>query len=347
MRRGFTLIELLVVIAIIAVLIGLLLPAVQKVREAANRASCQNNLKQLGLALHNFHGAESRLPAGMTVRSDPQDPWATGLTDLLPHLEQDNVRRAYHPDVAWYHEDNFAAVGTEVKAFFCPSNRTTGRIGLGLIAAQWGCTLPPSAAACDYALSKGANAGLGRDPTRIPAEVRGVFNLSMSPETGTPFHVRFSDITDGTSSTLAAGDAAGGTEVYPVLDWRNPTRVATDPLTGRPALMDQSWGAAGLGDPDHAWYGGLFAVTAQFGLAPDPRDEPMNRRPGSPTFVGPDPSGYNAAGRDMVSGFRSRHPGGCNFLFCDGSVRFLRESLAPATYRALSTHAASETPGDF
>jgi prepilin-type N-terminal cleavage/methylation domain-containing protein/prepilin-type processing-associated H-X9-DG protein len=345
-RRAFTLIELLVVIAIIAVLLGLLLPATQKVREAAHRAECANNLKQLGLALHSYHGVRKCFPPGLvTDQANTSDAEATGFTFLLPYLEQDTTYKTYSFDDAWWAPANYQAVGTSVSLYFCPSNRSSGAIDLKPLQAEWSTTLPPFAAACDYAFCKGASGALHRNWQKTPLAARGVFGLRGPTEVTSG--VRLLDITDGTSSTLAMGEAAGGTTQFLVRDMQNPTVPATVVLTGQPIAIEQSWSAAGVGDSAHPWYGSVFGVTAQYGLAPNPGDEPMNRRPTTPTVYGGDPRGDNASGRDFVSGFRSVHPGGCNFLFCDGSVRFVLEGIQPEVYRALSTYTGGEVvPGD-
>jgi prepilin-type N-terminal cleavage/methylation domain-containing protein/prepilin-type processing-associated H-X9-DG protein len=344
-RRGFTLVELLVVIAIIAILIGLLLPAVQKVRETASRVQCQNHLKQLGLALHHYHGVKGCFPPGL-VSDEPDvgDAEATGYTYLLPYLEQGNTQRLYDFDSPWYAQVNYQAVGIQISLLFCPSNRAQGSLNLQPIADEWNTSLPPTAAGCDYAFCKGANGGLSTSWRRTPVSVRGVFGVRGSSELGAG--VRLLEIRDGTATTFAMGDAVGGSSSYLVRDLDNPNQPALTALTGQPVALEQSWGAAGVTDLSHPWYGSVLAVTAQYGLEPDPRDEPMNRRPVTPTVVAGDSQGDNQSGHDLVSGFRSLHPGGCNFLFCDGSVRFVAQGIRPEVYGALSTYTGGEVVAD-
>jgi prepilin-type N-terminal cleavage/methylation domain-containing protein/prepilin-type processing-associated H-X9-DG protein len=336
-RRGFTLVELLVVIAIIAVLIGLLLPAVQKVREASARASCLNNLKQLGLSLHSYHGANGTFPPAFRLGGTDviHDGEATGFTYLLPYLEQDNTYKLYDMNQLWYSPANWTAVGVPIKLFRCPSNSAANPV---LDLSPWpGEGLPPVVGINDYAFCRGANGTLYWDFNQIPLQVRGVFNIER--EGVTSAGVRLTDIVDGTSTTLAMGDAAAGSTFFPVRD------VTTGNVVPG-ALLLQSWSAANVGDSEGAYngryFGSVFAVTAQYGLQPNPVDEPMNRRPATPTMRGTDTGSNSSDPPDYISGFRSMHTGGCNFLFCDGSVRFITQSIDAATYRALSTYAGRE-----
>jgi prepilin-type N-terminal cleavage/methylation domain-containing protein len=226
-RRGFTLIELLVVIAIIAVLIGLLLPAVQKVREAAARMQCQNNLKQLGLSFHNHESGLGTFPSGSTQRSVAGPPARTVVSywgvQILPYIEQDNVRKLYNFDYHFNTPENAAAVIIPVKVMICPSTPEANRVStLGTYRGS----------ATDYTATAGVSGNL----------YSGGFITTPNPEgTGTPSGIisaghnmpaRITDITDGTSNTLLLAESAG-----------RPTRwVPGRPYSPAGTVGVSSWG---------------------------------------------------------------------------------------------------------
>jgi prepilin-type N-terminal cleavage/methylation domain-containing protein/prepilin-type processing-associated H-X9-DG protein len=198
---GFTLIELLVVIAIIAILIGLLLPAVQKVREAASRMSCSNNLKQLGLACHNYHDTVGKFPYVRSGGGQNRHTWALLL---LPYAEQDNVFRTYQASIPGVTQTDgmnnhtstdpqvVAARQASVKIFLCPTRHSSG----SLSPIQPGSTV--TGVPSDYAACVG-------DSTSIPPEgTNGVLRLVNSNHLGSG--TKFGDITDGTSNTLVIGE---------------------------------------------------------------------------------------------------------------------------------------------
>jgi prepilin-type N-terminal cleavage/methylation domain-containing protein/prepilin-type processing-associated H-X9-DG protein len=193
-RPAFTLIELLVAIAIIAILIGMLLPAVQKVRETANRLQCQNALKQIGTALHNYHDAQQTFPPGYSA----SEPYVDGATDtspgwgwvafLLPYLEQENLYRQFLPFSTPV--QNVSAIQTMVKGYLCPSDLT-----------------PPAAFAVPDAF--GGNVGLAA-PSSYSACVGGdesdTFGMTGLGVFYRNSNTRLTDITDGTSNTLLVGE---------------------------------------------------------------------------------------------------------------------------------------------
>jgi prepilin-type N-terminal cleavage/methylation domain-containing protein/prepilin-type processing-associated H-X9-DG protein len=344
-KSAFTLIELLVVIAIIAVLIGLLLAAVQRVREAAARMACASNLRQMGLALANYHDAAGSFPPAMTdtAGDDLQKGGSSGLVQLLAFLEQGAWLQGWSPNTPWYQGNNFNLVSTQMKFFYCPSNRTSGTIDLTFLNGPAGFTMP-SPAACDYLLCKGANAALCQ-VVQIPRGQRGVFDVNTQ--------TRFLDITDGTSNTIAIGEGAGNNPRYLIRHFYQDTFPATDLFPGQPALMDQSWSSGPMATAtlhsEGFLFGACLGVTAQRGGQVPVFDEPMNNPLVLPALdfnngcTNSDPTPGKC---DSISGFRSVHPGGCNFVFCDGSVHFIADSITADAYRALSTFAGGEVIQD-
>ncbi|HLJ96613.1 MAG TPA: DUF1559 domain-containing protein [Gemmataceae bacterium] len=343
-RTAFTLVELVTVIAIIAVLIAWLLPAIQKVREAANRMACANNLKQMGLALHHYHDALGAFPPGMVAGVEDLEQGAnSGFVPLLAFLEQENWLRRWDPQHAWYEPPNFDTVSLSVKVYLCPSNRTAANIDLQFMAAAAGRPLP-SPAATDYLLCKGTNAALCQ-VTQVPLQARGVFDVNT--------RTRLTDIRDGVSYTFAIGEGAGNSPRYGIRRYYPDTAPASDLFPGQPEQIDQSWSSGPLSTKafhSNAFlFGSCFGVTAQRGGHTPVMDEPMNQ----PLVLaaryyhcGCTNSGTAPETYDTISGYRSMHLGGCNFLFCDGSVRFVAENVNPAMYRALSTMAGGEAVGD-
>jgi prepilin-type N-terminal cleavage/methylation domain-containing protein/prepilin-type processing-associated H-X9-DG protein len=313
LRRGFTLAELLVVIAIIAVLIGLLLPAVQRVREAANRMSCTNNLKQIALAAHNHHTAFGRFPAGAVALGDPAyfGAWPYGerytgwVIPLLPYLEQDSVYRGSiaNPDVFFAGGRNSVA-GTVIKTLICPSDGLPDPPQFELIAPGVDPFHPDGAYTA--LMSYGASWGTRYTPYPVPLVKDGVFNYNMA--------TRVTDVTDGTSSTILFGERDSNDPLWPD-SWPYPLVSFAEWYPGEPP------------------YGGRVALTSiNYRLPASIKTNPPPYR---------SPAGMDIASKRMTA-YGSRHPGGCNLAFADGSVRFVSESMDLVTLQALSTKAGGE-----
>jgi prepilin-type N-terminal cleavage/methylation domain-containing protein len=308
-RRGFTLIELLVVIGIIAVVIGLLLPAVQKVREAAARISCQNNLKQLGLAAHQYHDSNGHLPPGIGY-SPPvgYGVWGQHFFHLLPYLEQGNLYRdslgsvPFPPPVGlttMYYSGNNKVYSRPVRILLCPSDPSVSGDGVVTVSgARWG-------ASC-YATNSQVFARIGRDPqgrARIPADFAdGASNTLLYAE-------KYARCTS-TSMPLTGGEGGSlwGYCATHILDQPPPMNLPFKP------------------------YHAAFAIIGYFGN-PQGHGSKFQVRP-TPFLGNCDPTRAATA-----------HPGGMSVCLADGSVRTLAPSMSGTTWWAAVTPSGGEVPG--
>jgi len=307
-RRGFTLIELLVVIAIIAVLIALLLPAVQSAREAARRISCTNNLKQLGLGLANYEDANKSFPLGAFngEAGGLRDPGWGGLCSgrhehsflisILPFIEQQQVFNAQNFLVHFKLSANTTVMDIGIAALWCPSDP----------AVQEDPTDPGnfgdggSCADCKMRhMSYRGNAGTAYYAARNSQPGCSTFSAQQAKADGVLYYyssVKYGDITDGTSNTMSLGELAYGL------------------LPSNPGERnDWTW-----------WTSGNNADTLANTL------EPMN--PHNKINENGLPGGAGINVKILYHSFSSRHPGGMNAAFCDGSVRFLKDTINTMPY---------------
>jgi prepilin-type N-terminal cleavage/methylation domain-containing protein/prepilin-type processing-associated H-X9-DG protein len=313
-RSAFTLIELLVVIAIIAILIALLVPAVQKVRESASRATCLNNLKQIGLGCHNYHDTKKAFPPG----SNPSG--FTVIALLLPYIEQTGVYQQINFNVSATNAANAAATAITIPLLWCPSDGIQGA--------------PAGQGGNNYFANYGTNVNFFQPHigSTIGQNANGVFGLRDTKG------VRITDIKDGSSNTACFSELQKGdfnNALYSPQDWLNATSLGTPTTVDQAMNYCQSLNVTNLtyqwlsGGPE--WLNDNHNGTAYLHC-----NTPNTNNcgfPGNLTFC------VNA---------NSNHTGGVNLLLCDGSVHFVDNSITLATWRALGTIAGQDVVGsDF
>jgi prepilin-type N-terminal cleavage/methylation domain-containing protein/prepilin-type processing-associated H-X9-DG protein len=313
-RRGFTLIELLVVIAIIAILIGLLLPAVQKVREAAARMSCQNNLKQLGLALHGYHDANGTLPPGaqnaVYPRPNPTNSTTTfngtsWIVFCLPHIEQDNLYKLYRFDLAYNNAANAAVGANVVKTLYCQSGPDPKRY------------LDP-------------NSVVNTNPSTHYYGVMGPSNRA-NPSTVVYNGITYS-YTVGDPTANQAWSAHGMLSHYRETSGSvSSNRLikltgVPDGLTNTLMLAERSVFPPGTLNDYRTWIRGNSGGSG----ATKNVTYPINS-----TF-------YNGSNNFNDISFGSNHSGGCNFALGDGSVKFISQTINLQLYQALASISGQE-----
>lgn len=359
--RGFTLIELLAVIAVISVLVALVLPAVQQARERARSAQCLHQLKQLGVALHNYESTFTLWPPSIVRQEDgnpppPAIPFAglryrghwTGYHLLLPYIDQQNLHAQYDFNGTWLSPLNDAddhrswpLNQSALPILLCPS-AIHGVLAIGGDSAGAGKHWMAGAPA-DYAFNHGTDmiralpgdevgctTGLLNYWRQVPQKSRGPFGHNSD--------CRMQNITDGLSYSIAMGEKSGGKLTYGGTDASFP-RLPVE----YPWAMAAVEFIAPTGDQataNSAWVTGAFAVTHDFRLPKCPESVPGS---GNPYPINPTPRvlPFSTDERPFYS-FQSMHTGGAQFLFGDGSVRFLNDSMNQGVYEALSTIAGEE-----
>lgn len=350
-RRGFTLIELLVVIAIIAILIALLIPAVQKVREAAARTQCVNNLKQLGLALHDYHGTVKHFPESRTTAGSGLVSW-TAL--ILPYIDQLAVANAYDYNNDFSLSTNPQAMSNTLAVFVCPSAPSpASRFAGGPQPASWvypGTSVTIVAqgmGVCDYGAINQVFPGYyvaNNIPGPGGLTVAQMAALTTKAEAQAPYllgvlgddyYISLVQITDGSSNTIMVAEDAGQPLSF-VLGQQQNVAVNGNSGIGYPT-SDFGWGDPGFSFSINGVDPTTGAVINHYGSAVGTVYNAAGTTGGLP--VSGTPASVNGNNNGEVYSF---HPGGANLLMADGSVQFITTSVSPSVFAALFTYSGGE-----